>query len=289
MHTQNETTAQGTAFAIAYSDDIHSFGLEDLVVFTVLEHTPWHTEATYQVPAAMPACPPGGCTCAYLWVPKGCGQPNMYMQGFKCKVTGATSTTPVGKGKAPTYCADDTSKCVSGPKQMIVWNQKDGNNVDTTGMPFLTAPGYNARNGFKPGPQDDIFAGSPSAPASSASTTTSAAASSSSVAASSATSDLFTIQTQTDISVTATPTIPTKIVSDPDAPAGTPPTLPGDDKPDAPSSTTTSSEAPLETMPSSTDAPDSSVAATSTLPMSFTSTWTGRWGQPTKFTCYAEE
>lgn len=37
MHVQNETMAQGTAFAIAYESDISKISMEDLVVFSVLE------------------------------------------------------------------------------------------------------------------------------------------------------------------------------------------------------------------------------------------------------------
>ncbi|KIW22157.1 uncharacterized protein PV07_12478 [Cladophialophora immunda] len=174
MHVQNQSMAQGTAFAIAYESDLAAITLEDLVVFTVLEHTPWKRAATYQVPAAMPACPEGGCTCAWLWVPKGCGQPNIYMQGFKCMVTGATSTIPLAKAQAPVMCDTDPSKCVKGAKQMIVWNQLTGNNVVTTG---LQTPAYNTRNGFTPGPQDDIFEGAPSAPVGPASSSTTASSS----------------------------------------------------------------------------------------------------------------
>jgi hypothetical protein len=150
--------------------------MEDLVVFSVLEHTPWKRSATYQVPD-LPACPEDGCTCAWLWVPKGCGQPNMYMQGFKCMVTGATSTTPLGKAQPPAYCDGEPSKCVSGPKQMIVWNQMEGNNV--VGVPdvFLAAPGYNSRNGFTSGPQTDIFQTGASAPSSAPSSSSSKSAS----------------------------------------------------------------------------------------------------------------
>jgi hypothetical protein len=37
MHTQNETMAQGTAWAIAYGSDLTKIEMEDLVVFSVLE------------------------------------------------------------------------------------------------------------------------------------------------------------------------------------------------------------------------------------------------------------
>ncbi|ETI20580.1 hypothetical protein G647_08618 [Cladophialophora carrionii CBS 160.54] len=221
IHTQNETSAQGTAFAIAYESDLNKITMEDLVVFTTLEHTPWKRSATYQVPAAMPACPEDGCTCAWLWVPRGCGQPNIYMQGFKCMVTGATSTAPLAKAQPPVMCDQDTSKCVKGAKQMIVWNQLTGNNVVTTGS---QTPAYNLRNGFAPGPQDDIFedsASAPSPPASSSSTPPLSAISSAS------------------ISITSVPSAPTHVQS-PTTPSSEPvfSILPVSDSPVSSSRTT---------------------------------------------------
>ncbi|KAF9012214.1 hypothetical protein BDZ89DRAFT_1224185 [Hymenopellis radicata] len=64
LHTQNESMAAGTAFAISYQSDISKVTPENLVVFSVLEKSPWHRVATYDVPAGLPACPPGGCICA---------------------------------------------------------------------------------------------------------------------------------------------------------------------------------------------------------------------------------
>jgi len=157
LHTQNETAAAGTAWAISYESDMSKVTMENLVVFSVLQHTPWKRVAKYSVPAALPACPSEGCTCAWLWVPKGCGQPNMYMAGYKCNVTGATSTTPLAVAKPPVYCADDASKCVKGAKQMIAWNQAEGNNIKVPPV-FLMSPGYNPTCGFENGPQNDIFA-----------------------------------------------------------------------------------------------------------------------------------
>ena len=48
----------------------------------------------------------------------------MYMQGFKCNVTGATSTVPLAVAKAPVMCEEDESKCVKGARQMIAWNRE---------------------------------------------------------------------------------------------------------------------------------------------------------------------
>jgi len=76
LHTYNETNAAGTAWAISYESELGKVTMENLVVFSVLKHTPWKRLATYEVPD-LPACPEGGCTCAWLWVPDGCGQGNM--------------------------------------------------------------------------------------------------------------------------------------------------------------------------------------------------------------------
>ncbi|OTA89157.1 hypothetical protein M434DRAFT_34512 [Hypoxylon sp. CO27-5] len=154
MHTHNESTAAGTAFAISYNSDISKVTIENLAVFTVLEHTPWKRLATYEVPADLPPCPEGGCYCAWLWVPDGCGEPNMYMQNFRCHVTGSNSGKVVAPAKAPKYCGDDKTSCVPGAKQMIAWNQADGNNVQ---VPQGVSPGYNAKMGWSNGAQNDIF------------------------------------------------------------------------------------------------------------------------------------
>ncbi|PVG03262.1 hypothetical protein CPB86DRAFT_695511 [Serendipita vermifera] len=154
LHTQNETMAAGTVFAISYESDIKRVTPEKLVVFTVVYHTPFKLLATYQVPAALPACPEEGCHCVWGWVPNHCGEPNMYMMPHKCKVTGATSTTPLAPAVPPQWCDDDETQCVQGPKQMIFWNQQDGNNVVTTGTQRdgdWKSPGYNMKMGFREG------------------------------------------------------------------------------------------------------------------------------------------
>lgn len=91
LHTYNESSAGGTAFAISYTSNIEEVTMENLVVFTTRYHTPWKRLATYDVPD-LPACPEGGCTCAWLWIPNGCGQANMCVfselssrcHGFEC-------------------------------------------------------------------------------------------------------------------------------------------------------------------------------------------------------------
>ncbi|KAK7032893.1 hypothetical protein R3P38DRAFT_2919543 [Favolaschia claudopus] len=159
IHTQNETMASGSAFAISYRSDLSQVTPENLVVFTTLYHTPWKRIATYEVPD-LPECPDGGCICAWGWVPNGCGEPNMYMQGFRCKVTGQPGKYAVAPAVPPTYCADNSADCTSGPRQMIYWNQAEGNNIDVSGNDargFPKSPAYNAVLGFEEGAQHDIF------------------------------------------------------------------------------------------------------------------------------------
>ena len=92
LHTQNQASAAGTAFAISYNSDISNVTMENLVVFTTAPKydyffpsrmqgkcvdmircsTPWKRIATYAVPRDLPPCPARGCYCAWLWVPKGC-------------------------------------------------------------------------------------------------------------------------------------------------------------------------------------------------------------------------
>jgi len=75
----------------------------------------------------------------------------MYMAPHRCIVTGATSTTLVAPAIPPAWCENDPSQCVQGPKQMVFWNQLDGNNVITEGIQAdgnWKSPGYNQKMGF---------------------------------------------------------------------------------------------------------------------------------------------
>lgn len=198
MHTQNETMAAGTAFAISYEvrtysldtykvlplmlsksqSDIKKVTPANLAVFSIHSQlrlspltllftssclnvdsparfsTPFKMVTQYSVPAALPACPVGGCICAWGWVPNACGQSNIYHQAFRCNVTGATSTVAVAAPKAPEWCEDDASKCVKGAKQMVYWQQLDGNNIALQGTQRdggWKSPGYNSKLGFVDG------------------------------------------------------------------------------------------------------------------------------------------
>lgn len=65
LHTPNQQSAPGTAFAISYQNSIDKVTPENLVVFTVKYNTPWQRLTTYNVPRDLPPCPSGGCTCAW--------------------------------------------------------------------------------------------------------------------------------------------------------------------------------------------------------------------------------
>ncbi|KAF9555468.1 hypothetical protein CPC08DRAFT_712012, partial [Agrocybe pediades] len=165
FHAQNQSMAAGTAFAISYESDISKVTPDNLAVFTVRYHTPWKRVTTYDVPANMPPCPPGGCICAWGWVPNGCGQPNIYHMPYRCRVTGSKSNTPVAKPKPPVWCEGNPGGCTKGAKQMIYWNQNSGNNIQVSGYDQageFKSPAYNSKLGFPDGAQNDIFAGPPS-------------------------------------------------------------------------------------------------------------------------------
>lgn len=79
----------------------------------------------------------------------------MYMVPYRCKVIpGSTPPKKLGIPQPPVWCEDDQSKCVKGPKQIMIWNQAEGNNIyvegfDLRGLP--KSPAYNFRCGFPPG------------------------------------------------------------------------------------------------------------------------------------------
>ncbi|KAJ3966637.1 hypothetical protein EV361DRAFT_808689 [Lentinula raphanica] len=154
MHTQNQSMAAGTALAIAYVSDVADVTPENLVVFSVAYNTPWKRETTYDIPAELPACPDGGCICAWGWIPNACGEANMYFEGIRCQVTPGSNSKPVGTPKPPVWCEDDSSACVTGPKQMLFWHQASGNNIEVSGLDLageFKSPGYNAKCGFANG------------------------------------------------------------------------------------------------------------------------------------------
>jgi len=88
----------------------------------------------------------------------------MYHVPFRCNVTGATSTLPVAPAVPPVWCEGEPAACTKGAKQMLYWNQRDGNNIEVSGWDLSgghKSPAYNAKCGFTDGAQNDIFLPSP--------------------------------------------------------------------------------------------------------------------------------
>ena len=94
------------------------------------------------------------------------------MHGYRCKVTGSTSTKKLAKAQTPTRCVaygpdvvNGDGPCVKGAKSMIAWRQASGNNypedkwaIKYTNNTFIWYPaGYNMGLGFADGAQNDIF------------------------------------------------------------------------------------------------------------------------------------
>ncbi|KAF8308935.1 hypothetical protein DL93DRAFT_2170702 [Clavulina sp. PMI_390] len=159
FHTTSQSDAAGSVFAISYTSDITKVTPQNLVVFTVAPNTPWKRIATFSVPSGMAACPSGGCICVWGWVPNNCGTPNMYMLPYRCKVSNPGNKR-LAPPKAPVWCEGNPSGCVTGAKQMIFWNQAEGNNLAVSGTQadgLQKSPGYNSKTGFSPGAQNDIF------------------------------------------------------------------------------------------------------------------------------------
>ncbi|KAJ6580574.1 hypothetical protein DFH09DRAFT_1146147 [Mycena vulgaris] len=166
-HTKGFDDLTGCALAIAYNSDAKQVQPEDFTVFSVNQTCVWTRFTDFQVPAKMPPCPPGGCTCAFFWIhaPDSGGEQN-YMNGFKCNVTGTTSDVALAAPKVPRRCGADTSagkphaapgNCTYGAKQPLYWFQAERNNMfeGTFSPPF-----YTDLYEFRDGAQDDIFANS---------------------------------------------------------------------------------------------------------------------------------
>ena len=83
-----------------------------------------------------------------------CGEPNMYMAGFKCKVTNSISNIALAKPNPPVWCEGNPNNCTKGAKQFIGWNQHDGNNIEVDGFDLEgghKSPAYNMKLGFANG------------------------------------------------------------------------------------------------------------------------------------------
>lgn len=181
FHTNGIDDLKGCALSIAYTSDVNSIKPEDLAIFSVNHQCVWSVNTGFQVPQNMPPCPDGGCICAWHWIHSvDSGSAQMYMNGFRCKVTGATSNTPVLTPQVPKRCTGDLSKCNQGAQQPLYWFQAEGNNMNND---QYDPPYYLDEWGFTDGAQNGIFGNggsSNNSPSSSSSSTPPSSSSSSS-------------------------------------------------------------------------------------------------------------
>lgn len=68
FHTNGIDDLKGCALAIAYKSDAKAIQPEDFTIFSVNQTCVWTRFTDFQVPARMPPCPEGGCTCAFFWI-----------------------------------------------------------------------------------------------------------------------------------------------------------------------------------------------------------------------------
>lgn len=181
--TANPKDVEGCALAIAYTSDVHALTPEEMVVISVNYECPWKKNVDFEIPSDLPACPEGGCLCTWNWVHAAdAGSEQIYNLGYRCNVTGATSTQPLTTTpKTANKCdyPNNVSNCTVGAKIPHYWLQNERNNCfqDTYDPPF-----YNGAYGFRNGAQLDLFAGvggatSVNATASASATVTTAASS----------------------------------------------------------------------------------------------------------------
>ncbi|KAF8622851.1 hypothetical protein AX15_006695 [Amanita polypyramis BW_CC] len=163
-HTNGINDLEGCALAIAYKNDVNQVQPEDFTVFSVNKTCVWTRFTDFSVPKRMPACPEGGCICAFFWIhaPDSGGEEN-YMNGFRCNITNPTSTVALAQSKIPRRCgADPTNKkleaapgnCTYGAKQPFYWFNLERNNMFEGAY---SPPVYNELYNFIDGSQDDIF------------------------------------------------------------------------------------------------------------------------------------
>ncbi|KAM5535969.1 hypothetical protein V8D89_010409 [Ganoderma adspersum] len=163
FHTTGQSDVKGCALAIAYQSDVNALQPEDFSIFSVNQTCVWYLNTEFSVPK-LPACPEGGCHCAWFWIHSiDSGSEQMYMNAFKCKVTGDVGTQSLGKPALARRCGADSDNgrpnatpgnCTIGAKWPMYWYQKERNNMFEG---TYEAPYYNDLYGWHDGAQDDIF------------------------------------------------------------------------------------------------------------------------------------
>lgn len=76
------------------------------------------------------------------------------MLPYRCKVTGMTGSAAVDSAIPATWCEDNPANCTSGARQLLYWNQLEGDNIEVNGTDLAgdpRSPGYNPKVGFSNG------------------------------------------------------------------------------------------------------------------------------------------
>jgi len=117
FHTNGIDDLGGCALSVAYKSDFNDVNPDDLVIFTVNHTCVWNLHTHFEIPKDMPPCPNGKCICAWHWIhledsgseqswfhiiyvrkeTRTANRYIVYMNGFQCNFTGATSTKPLAK------------------------------------------------------------------------------------------------------------------------------------------------------------------------------------------------
>lgn len=178
-HTTGIQDVKGCALAITYKANVSDVKPQDFTIFSVNQTCVWTRFTEFKVPRRMPACPEGGCICAFFWIHSADagGEESEshtlglnyryliyidYMNGFRCNVTNVTSSTSLAKPEVPRRCGPDpennrqfsaVQNCTYGAKQPLYWLNENSNVFEGEHAP----PFYNDLYNFADGSQDDIF------------------------------------------------------------------------------------------------------------------------------------
>ncbi|ORY64769.1 hypothetical protein BCR35DRAFT_334678 [Leucosporidium creatinivorum] len=170
--------AAGCALGIADVTSPDDATMDNIVIFSIQATCVWTRETTFDIPSAMPACSGEWCICAWFWPSTYRTSSKLFgyislnslrmptfqlysMTGFYCKVDGAASTVRWGSPlQDAVYCADDSSKCVEGPRRaMYAFNTPNNTPEWDSTNPNAKRPAYGSTWGWTAGAQNDIFTG----------------------------------------------------------------------------------------------------------------------------------
>lgn len=149
-----EDNLMGCAIAIAYKPTAAETNPEDFTVMSIQPSCVRKRLTSFELPENLPACPEGGCTCAWFW--SGYNSDNeMYMTGFRCDVEGGVITDDYPVSKEPLK-----GTLQDGPVQPFYWATTLNNIGYTLANGDLDKkPKYNEDYGWKAGAQTHAFAG----------------------------------------------------------------------------------------------------------------------------------